>query len=506
VLCLGGGELVYSSMQAIKAVEVASIQMRPKAVQHISIVGLGYVGLSTAVCLASRGFAVIGIDVDKNRVKALQNGKSPIHEQGLDPLLRSSLRKKTLTVRSNYEGLARSKTIFITVGTPSKPDGGIDSEFVEAASKDVGRQLASARGYHLVVVKSTVTPGTTEGLVRRILERESGKKAGVDFGLASNPEFLHEGSAIRETFHPDAVVIGGFDRRSKNTLVKVYDSFYGKRPSTILTSPSNAEMMKYAINAGRAVQLSFVNTVANLCSRIPGCDYDEVRKGLEVVARMDPRYLVAGLGFGGSCLPKDCRALGANLRSAAAGDEMIAAALSVNEGQVKEAVKLAEKLGGSLDGKRVAILGLAFKAGTDDLRESVAIALARALVKMGAEITVYDPVAMENAKRLLGSQVAYAKTARDCINGSECAFVATGWEDFKRLGPGDFKELMAKPIVVDGRRIYDQERFFRAGVGIATIGTGPRIEGSTSSGGSKGNKEWHYVFGKTVAHPSDSQV
>jgi UDPglucose 6-dehydrogenase len=471
--------------------------------QRVSIVGLGYVGLSTAVCLASKGFVVLGIDVDKNKVNALGKGSSTIHEKGLDPLFRFSLRKKTLSFRSSYDDLTRSKIIFITVGTPSRADGSIDSEFVEAASKEVGRQLASTNGYRLVVVKSTVTPGTTEGLVRHILERESGKKAGTGFGLASNPEFLHEGSAIRETFHPDAIVIGGYDRRSTGTLLKMYETFYGRRPTTILTSPSNAEMMKYAINVGRVTQLSFINTVANLCTRIPGCDYDEVRKGLSTVAKMDERYLAAGLGFGGSCLGKDSRALAATLRSSAASDDLVASALRINEGQVKEAIRLGEKLVGSLEGKRVAILGLAFKAGTDDVRESVAVSLARALIKMSSEISVYDPVAMDSVRGLLGSQVTYARTAKECLRGSECAFVATGWDDFKKLRPTDFKTLMASPAVVDGRRIYDQSRFLKGGVLIATIGTGPQSEGPTEAGRSKQNREWHYVFGKTPVHPSD---
>ena len=441
-----------------------------------AFVGLGYVGLSTAVCLASKGFHVLGMDVDRSKLEVVERGKSPIHEKGLEPLLRSSIRTRKLAFTSDYEGLAKSNVIFITVGTPSKEDGEINTEYLEGASKEIGRQLSSVEGYRLVVVKSTVAPGTTENLVRAVLERESGKKVGQAIGLASNPEFLHEGSAIHETLHPDAIVIGGHDRKSTVTLTNLYRSFYGKLPPTILTSPSNAEMMKYAINAGRASQLSFVNTVANLCSRIPGCDYDEVRKGLSIVARMDERYLIAGLGFGGSCLPKDCRALAASLRAAGLDDEVIAAALRANDEQVVEAIRLAERLCGSLYGKRVAILGLAFKAGTDDVRESVSINLVRNLIKTGANITVYDSVAMENAKALLGSQVTYAKSAEDCLRSSECAFIATGWDEFRILKPKDFKTLMATPTVIDGRRMYDQRPFREAGVRIETIGTGPPLE------------------------------
>jgi len=448
---------------------------------RVAFVGLGYVGLSTAVCLAGRGLRVQGIDVDESRVNVIARGTSPIHEEGLESLLRAALRKKTLTLGSDYKNVAQSKVIFLTVGTPSRRDGSIDTTYVEAAAKEVGRQLRTSRGYHLVVVKSTVVPGTTEGLVSPVLERESGKEVGKKIGLASNPEFLHEGTAIRETLHPEAIVIGGVDGKASDTLLELYRSFYRELPPVIETTPSNAEMMKYAINVGRVTQLSFVNTVANFCSRIPGCDYDEVKKGLLTVARMDQRYLAAGLGFGGSCLGKDSRALAATLRSSGMGDEIVAAALKVNEGQVPEALRLAEQMGGSLAGKRVSVLGLAFKAGTDDIRESVSIALVRSLVGKVAGVSVYDPVAMGATRQLLGSQVTYAKSVKACLKDSECCFIATDWGEFKRLRPGDFGSLMKRPMVVDGRRIYDRARFLKAGVSIATIGTGsPRRANRTT--------------------------
>ena len=448
----------------------------------VAFIGLGYVGLSTAACFASRGVRVHGVDVDQARVRMLAKGESPIHEEGLEPLLRRSIRKKTLSLSYQYKWVARSKIIFLTVGTPSREDGSIDTSYIEAAAKEVGKELAAAKGYRLVVVKSTVIPGTTEGVVRPILERASGKQVGKDIGLASNPEFLHEGSAIRETLHPEALVIGGVDRRSTDTLLKLYGAFYRKPPPSILTTPANAEMTKYAINAGRAAQLSFVNTVADLCTRIPGCDYDEVKKGLLVVARMDGRYLSPGLGFGGSCLPKDLRAMLASLKKSGAPEEVVSSVIKVNDGQITEAIRLAEKLCGSLETKKVAVLGLAFKADTDDIRESSAVSLTKALIKMGAEIAVYDPVAMENARKLLGSQVTYARSARECIRGTECAFIATGWDQFRRMAPKDFRTLMHAPNVVDARRVFDQVKFARAGVRVATIGTGPTsnrpVEGS----------------------------
>ena len=471
--------------------------------ESISVVGLGYVGLSTAVCLASRGFDVTGVDIDRHKVAALRRGSSPIREAGLDTLLRRSLKRKTLHLQEDYEGIARSKLAFITVGTPSREDGSVDLGYVEAAAKEVGRELRRARGYRLIVVKSTVPPGTTEGPVKGTLERESRKKAGPDFGLASNPEFLHEGSAIHETFHPDAIVIGGHDKKATNTLLRMYDAFHQGRPPTILTTPPNAEMMKYAINAGRATQISFVNTVANYCTRVPGCDYDEVRKGLSMVARMDERYLGAGLGFGGACLPKECRALAYAVKSTGLDNDLVSEALRVNSGQVGEVIRLAEALCGSLGGKRVTVLGLAFKPETDDVRESVPVALAKSLVDRGAEVTVYDPHAMESAKALLGTHVAYANTAKNALRGSQCAFIATAWEDFRKLHPHDFKAQMASPVVVDGRRLFDLERYEKEGVRIAAIGTGPRGNGRWAPVQGPRKREWHYVVRDGEIHSDE---
>lgn len=471
----------------------------------VAFVGLGYVGLSTAVCLADKGIGVIGIDVDEPKVAGIAKGHPPFHEARLTPMMRRALRKGSLRVGTDFEQFREAKIAFITVGTPSLEDGGIDTEYVETASRQIGRQLGKMKGYRLIVVKSTVIPGTTEGTVRSILERESGKRAGRQFGLASNPEFLHEGSAVRETLHPEAVVIGGHDRRSATTLLGLYRTFYGRLPPVVTTTIPNAEMMKYAINSGRAAQVSFVNTVANLCTKVPGCDYDEVRKGLSLIARMDDRYLGAGLGFGGSCLPKDSRALASALRNAGVSDEVLSAAMRINEGQMSESIRLAEKMVGALEGKRVSILGLAFKPGTDDVRESVPIQLARTLVKIGADVTVYDPVAMENTRKVLGAQLTYADSAKSCIRGSECVFIATGWDEFKSLRPKDIRTLMASPVVVDGRRVFDQQRFRKAGVRISVIGTGPPVQDLPRKFGPDKEhvKEWHYVVrdGKVANTP-----
>ncbi|HEV2138470.1 MAG TPA: UDP-glucose/GDP-mannose dehydrogenase family protein [Nitrososphaerales archaeon] len=443
---------------------------------RVAFVGLGYVGLSTAACFAKRGFVVHAVDVDKEKVERIQRGELPFHENGLESLLQSSLRNGSLNLSSTYDRVAESEIVFITVGTPSNSDGSIDTKFVEAASGEIGRRLSSVSKYRLVVVKSTVVPGTTETLVRPILERQSGKKVGNLLGLAANPEFLHEGLAIKETYDPDALVIGGHDKKASELLTRMYRSFYKRLPPTVTTTPSNAEMMKYAINGVRATQVSFVNMVADICSRVPGSDMDEVRKGLSLVAKLDERYLSAGLGFGGSCLPKDARALAAFAKSCSVDDSLISAALIFNERRARQAVMMAEGLGGPLAGKKVSVLGLAFKSGTDDVRESVSLSLTRILVESGARVFVHDPIAMENARLVLGGAVSYSETVEACLKDSYCCFVATGWPQYRGLRPHQVRTLMARPVIVDGRRVLKQRPFRNKGVLIATIGTGPTAQ------------------------------
>lgn len=439
----------------------------------ISVVGMGYVGLSTAVCLSHAGISVIGVEVDLEKLASIERGKIPFQEKGLDRMLDSSLTKGTFQVSSYYDQAVRDTSItFLTVGTPSRRDGSIDLSYLKSASTAVGKELAKTDKRHSIVVKSTAIPGTTEGLVRESLESSSGKKCGEGFGLAANPEFLREGSAVQDTLHPDAIVIGAVDAHSKAALLSLYRGFYSKLPPVISTTPANAELIKYAVNTFRATQLSFLNTIANVSQGVAGADVDEVAKGLSAITKADPRYLKAGLGYGGSCLPKDLRALIAHARQAGSNPELLEAALHMNETQPEVAIKMARDLVGELSGKRVAVLGLAFKAGTDDVRESVAIKLVEGLLLQGATVTVYDPAAMDNARKILNRSVEYARTDKECLTGADCAIVATNWEQFAKLRPGDLKKIMRTPAVVDGRRLLDAGRLQAAGIKLKTIGTG----------------------------------
>jgi len=440
-------------------------------IDRISFFGLGYVGLVSAACLASKGFEVVGFDVDRKRLRELMNGNAPIYEPGLEELIKEGVASKRLRFTADYKDAVLSSDLtFITVGTPSRQDGSIDLTYVRSASRMIGDALRGKDGWHLVVVKSTVTPGTTGGIVRREIERASDKRCGHDFGLCMNPEFLREGSAVRDALEPDRVVIGEFDKRSGDALEGLYREFYGEEMKLVRTSLVNAELIKYASNAFLAMKVSFINMIANLCQRIPGADVEVVAKGIGLDRRIGPDFLKAGLGWGGSCWPKDLKALKDEFERLGVDSPLIDATLKVNDVQPYRILELARGLLGSLDGKRVALLGLSFKPNTDDMRGAVSIRLVNALLDEGASVVVYDPKAMGNAKLIFGDRVDYAKSAIDCIKGSDCVVIVTGWDEFRGLKPDDFKRYMRDPVVVDGRRIFDPKEF--EGIKFASIGLG----------------------------------
>jgi UDPglucose 6-dehydrogenase len=436
--------------------------------QTVGMVGLGYVGLSTAACFLSRGIRVVGVDVDKTRVASLSKGLVPIHEDGVEPILRDAIASGLVSFHPDYQALDGCNIVFLAVGTPGLPGGAIDTTYIEAAASAVGERIGSMAEYPVVVVKSTVTPSTTRTKVLPILERQSGIKCGQGFGLCTNPEFLREGKALWDMMHPDAIVLGKIDQRSVKVMKSLYRLVYRRMPPVLVTESINAEFIKYGVNSFRAVQLSFINTLANMCSRMGGAEIDEVMKGLLLVARVDSRYSRAGLGFGGSCLPKDSNALLSLARSLKVDESMLSTAMAVNSRQVGEAIFLAENLIGPIRNKSIALLGLTFKAGTDDVRESVGIRLANALVEMGAEVKAFDPGYKPNTNETF----ELAASARDCLRKADCCVVTNEWEEFRELTPHTFKRLMNRPAVVDGRGLYDIRRFAKAGVRVRRIGVG----------------------------------
>ena len=410
---------------------------------NISIIGTGYVGLVTGACFAKLGNNVICVDVDEKKIKKINNGISPIYEEGLDELL--SDYKSRIKATTDYSTAINSSNItFICVGTPSNSSGDIDLSFVKDAAEEIGRQLRDKDHWHLVVVKSTVLPGTTRDLVLPILEKHSGKKAGRDFGLAMNPEFLREGIAVNDFLKPDRIVIGFYDERSRDMLRELYKDF---SCPIVETAPSAAEMIKYASNAFLATKISFINEIGNMCKKL-GVDTYEVADGIGLDKRIGRAFLDSGIGWGGSCFLKDMNALIAWARKTGDDHRIAKSAAEVNNRQPLKLVELLKKHIPALKGKTIGVLGLAFKPNTDDVRESRAIPIVNELLKQGAQVKAYDPKAMENFKELY-PQIEYCSSAEDVLN-SDAVLILTKWEEFRNL---NYKEK----VVIDGRRLEEAE-------------------------------------------------
>jgi UDPglucose 6-dehydrogenase len=449
-----------------------SDQKQLTQMKRMAVVGLGYVGLSTAVCF-SKSFEVVGIDVDSGKVDGLRRGAAPFRERGLSTRLNEGIRKGTLRCTDTFEELGEADIIFLTVGTPSTASGEIDLSQVRGASEAVGDALADRDGDVVVVVKSTVVPGTARRVVKKIIEEKSGKKCGLGFGLCSNPEFLREGSAIEDTVHPDRVVLGPFDERTGEKMRRFYADFYKEpMPPFVETTPEMAEMIKYASNAFLATKISFINMVARVCEKIPGGDVNEVAMGMGLDRRVGPEFLRAGPGFGGSCFPKDVSALAKFAEKKGVGAGLLGSTLRVNSTQPEHVLSMAEELLGGLEGRQVAVLGLAFNPNTDDVRESRAIVLAEKLTEKGAVVKAFDPLAMVRAEKELGSRVAYASNSRECVRGAELAILMTPWEEFKELGQDDYLRLMKKARLLDAARLYDPREF--EDMEYAAVGLGRR--------------------------------
>jgi UDPglucose 6-dehydrogenase len=438
----------------------------------VSIVGLGYVGLCTAATFASRGFRTIGIDIDEARVRQIRKGKAPLHEPQLDEMLKTAVKKKLLDITTDISSAADTDMTFLTVGTPSQQNGSIDLSYIKKASADLGVALQEKRKYHLVVVKSTVVPGTTNGTVKPVLEQSSGKNIGIDLGLCANPEFLKEGTAINDALHPDKIVIGSNDKKSANQLTRVYRQFYGsKLPPVILTSPESAELVKYASNAFLATKVSFINTIANIAQQIPGVDVGTIAEAIGLDPRIGSLFLKAGPGFGGSCFHKDLQALINYSQNNGYDPILFRATEGTNEQQANRVVGMAERLLGSLSGKRVAVLGLAFKKDTDDIREASSLRVISQLKKKGSHVVAYDPMAIPNTKKQLSDLISYAGEPHSALKGADCAIIMTEWDQFRRLKAKDFQAYMKSPNIVDARRIYHPEEFKE--LNYLAIGLGP---------------------------------
>ncbi len=427
---------------------------------EICIIGAGHVGLVTAACFADLGHKVICVDNDAEKVATLRKGRATFYEPGLEPMVARTLVKKRLSFTTEIaEGVRQSKVIFIAVGTPPLSSGEADLTAVEEVARQIALTMTS---YRLVVEKSTV-PVETGRWVHHTLK--SFVRKNVPFDVASNPEFLREGSAVHDFLHPDRVVIGVESAAARKILTDLYKPF--KAP-LMITDIASAELIKHASNAFLATKISFINAVAAICERV-GADIEQVADGVGSDRRIGPAFLDPGVGFGGFCLPKDIEAFIRIAEKIGYDFDLLKAVKQINEEQRRLLVKKVEKHLWNLKGKRIGILGLAFKPETDDLRFAPSLEVIAALSKGGAKVTAYDPCAMEGARALLKG-VGFAKDPYQLARGADCLVVLTEWKAFQKLNFSKIKKLMRQPVIVDGRNIYDPVEMKRLGFDYACIG------------------------------------
>lgn len=432
---------------------------------RVCVIGTGYVGLVAGTCLSESGNDVVCVDSDEEKVEALSSGRLIIYEPGLAEYFSRNLREKRLLFTSDIEeAVKRSEVIFIAVGTPPGGDGSVDMSSIWEVARQIG---ASINGYKVVTVKSTVPVGTS----RRIREIIS-EVTEHEFSVVSNPEFLKEGAAVLDFMKPERVVIGTDppDERARECMRELYSPFLRTGKPLIMMSNVSAEVCKYACNGILAAKISYMNEMANFCGAV-GADVNEVRRGMGADPRIGQQFLFPGIGFGGSCFPKDINALVHSAASAGAGMDILRAVLDVNERQKRLLVERIKKhFGTDLSGARGAIWGLSFKPGTDDMREAPSIPVIEGLLEAGAELKVFDPAAMENARAIFGEKVEYAQTDYDAVKGADFLAVVTEWNEFRRPSFDRVNELMREPVIFDGRNIYSRQRMEKAGFTYYGIG------------------------------------
>ena len=431
---------------------------------RVAIIGTGYVGLVSGACFADFGHDVTCVDKDAGKIAALNKGEVPIYEPGLAELVVSNARAGRLKFTTSLPGAVKAAdAVFIAVGTPSRRgDGHADLTFVYDAAREVA---AALEGFTVVITKSTVPVGTGDEVERII--GETGSDA--DCAVVSNPEFLREGAAIQDFKHPDRIVVGTDDARAREVMTELYRPLYLNRAPILFTGRRTAELIKYAANAFLATKITFINEIADLAEKV-GADVQEIARGIGLDNRIGSKFLHAGPGFGGSCLPKDTVALIKTGLDHGAPLRVVEAVAAVNDARKRAmARKVQSALGGDIRGKTIAVLGLTFKPKTDDMREAPSIPLITALQDMGAKVRVYDPVGMEQAKPLLGN-VAFCDSAYSCAEGASALVIVTEWEEFRALDFERLKAVMAKPVLVDLRNIYSAADVAHHGFAYASVG------------------------------------
>lgn len=435
---------------------------------NIAVVGTGYVGLVSGTCFSEMGVNVTCVDVDKNKIEALQNGRVPIYEPGLSEMVIRNQREGRLSFTTSLaDCIDNVEVVFSAVGTPPDEDGSADLKYVLAVAKTFGETI---KKYTVLVTKSTVPVGTAQK-VKAVIEEELAKRGeNIPFDVASNPEFLKEGAAIKDFMSPDRVVVGVESERAKELMTKLYRPFLLNNFRVIFTDIPSAEMIKYAANSMLATRISFMNDIANLCELV-GADVNMVRKGIGSDSRIGTKFLYPGCGYGGSCFPKDVKALIKTAESKGYSMEVLKAVESVNEKQKMVLFnKLNKYFGGDLKGKRIALWGLSFKPETDDMREATSLVTISLLKQAGAVVKVFDPVAMEECQRRIADEVEYAEDMYDTLLDADALLILTEWKQFRLPNWQVVKKVMTNPLIIDGRNIYDSEELLSLGFEYYCIG------------------------------------
>lgn len=464
----------------------------------IAVIGSGYVGLVAAACFAELGHHVVCVDNDPTKLAALECGETPIHEQYLPDLLAKHRGKGLRFSSSIRDGVRGSSVVFIAVGTPPLHNGEADLSYVESVAREIAHSID---GYKVIVEKSTV-PVYTSQWIRRIIQLTA--PADLEFDVVSNPEFLREGTAVTDFLYPDRIVIGADSERSAQMLQEVYEpltsgSYYqsaavpsestgpSKGAKLILTAASSAELIKHASNAFLAMKISFINAVANVCELV-GADVEEVAQGMGTDARIGRRFLQAGIGYGGSCFPKDVSAFRSVARECGYNFGLLEEVIRVNDEQQQRFIRKIKSTLWTLRGKKLGVLGLAFKGGTDDVRESPAISIIESLLQEQSSIIAYDPAAEERAREILTDRIRYAKTAYEVAEGADALLILTDWEEFGLLDLQRVKLNLQQPIIIDGRNLYSPETMHEHGFIYVSVGR-PTIR-AKSAGKPKDRGGW----------------
>jgi UDPglucose 6-dehydrogenase len=439
----------------------------------IAIVGSGYVGLVTGACFSEVGIDVVCVDIDENKIQNLKKGIIPIYEPGLDDMIARNMSKTRLDFSTSLaDVLPDSEAVFISVGTPPDEDGSADLKHVLAVARECGKHMDD---YKLIVTKSTVPVGTSIKVKNAVQEELDKRGVNIEFDVASNPEFLKEGAAISDFMKPDRIVVGTESARAEKLLNRLYKPFTLNGHPILFMDIVSAEMTKYAANSMLATKISFINDIANLCE-IVGADVNNVRKGIGSDSRIGPKFIYPGIGYGGSCFPKDVKALIKTASNNGYELKVLKAVEDVNENQkVVLFDKISAHFNGDLQGKTVAIWGLSFKPKTDDMREAPALEIINRLVDAGVKVKAYDPVAMDEAKHHFGDKITYSPDQYDALIDSDCLAVLTEWSEFRIPNFNIIKKLMHTPTIFDGRNIFDKEEITDLGFNYYCIGVRPSV-------------------------------